>query len=68
MKYFGTFDSFDRAGGSGQIKPDLPRDNIRFETTAILWDKNIDPIKGQRLSYDIGSHDGQPRALNLQTI
>jgi len=68
MKYFGTVDSFDRAGGSGQIKPDLPRDNIRFETTAILWDNNIDPIKGQRLSYDIGSHDGQPRALNLQTI
>ena len=68
MKYFGTVDSFDSTTGNGLIKPDLPRDNIRFETSAIMWDKEIAPFKGQRLSYDIGSENGQQRALNLQTI
>ena len=68
MKYFGTVDSFDSAAGNGQIKPETGGVAIRFETSAILWDKNVEPIKGQRLSYDIGSENGQPRALNLQTI
>ena len=68
MKYFGTVESFDSAAGNGQIKPDLARDNIRFQTTAVLWDKEIGPTKGERLSYEVGSEDGQPTALNLQTI
>jgi cold shock CspA family protein len=68
MKYFGTVESFDSAAGNGQIKPETGADAIRFETTAIMWDKNTDPVKGQRLSYDLGSEKGQPRALNLQTI
>ena len=68
MKYFGTVDSFDSVAGNGQIKPDLPRDNITFEASAIMWDNNAPPTKGQRLSYDIGSPNGQPRALNIQTI
>ncbi len=68
MRYFGTVDSFDSAAGCGQIKPDLPRENIRFQSTAILWDKKIGPPKGQRLSYEVGSDDGQPAALNLETI
>lgn len=68
MKYFGTVDSFDSAAGNGQIKPETGGDTIRFETTAIMWDKKIEPTKGQRLSYDVGSEKGQPRALNLQTI
>ena len=68
MKFFGTVESFDSAAGSGQIKPETGGDAIRFETSAILWDKNTAPTKGQRLSYDVGSENGQPRALNLQTI
>jgi cold shock CspA family protein len=68
MKYFGTVESFDNALGKGQIKPETGGEPIRFETTAILWDKNTAPTKGQRLSYDLGSENGQPRALNLQTI
>jgi len=68
MRYFGTVDSFDSAAGCGQIKPDLPRENIRFQSTAILWDKKIGPPKGQRLSYEVGSDDGQPASLNLETI
>ena len=68
IKYFGTVESFDSAAGNGQIKPETGGNAIRFETTAIMWDKKIEPIKGQRLSYDVGSEKGQPRALNLQTI
>ena len=68
MKYFGTVESFDSAAGNGQIKPEAGGDAIRFETSAIMWDKNTAPTKGQRLSYDVGSENGQTRALNLQTI
>jgi cold shock CspA family protein len=68
IKYFGTVESFDSAAGNGQIKPETGGNAIRFETTAIMWDKNTDPVKGQRLSYDLGSDRGQPRALNLQII
>ncbi len=68
MRYFGTVESFDSIAGAGQIKPDLARDNIRFETTAILWDRYTAPIRGERLSYDVGSENGQPTALNLQKI
>jgi cold shock CspA family protein len=68
MKYFGTVESFDSAAGNGQIKPETGGEPIRFETTAIMWDKNTAPTMGQRLSYDVGSDKGQPRALNLQTI
>lgn len=46
MRYFGTVDSFDSVAGYGQIKPDLARDNIRFQTTAVLWDKTVGPPKG----------------------
>ena len=68
MRYFGTVESFASAAGTGQIKPDLARDNIRFETTAILWDRFTAPTGGERLSYDVGTEGGQPTALNLQKI
>ena len=68
MKYFGTVDSFDVEAGNGQIKPEVGGDAIRFESSAILWDKNTEPTKGQRLSYDMGSENDEPRALNLQRI
>lgn len=68
MKYFGTVESFDSAAGNGQIKPETGGEPIRFEKNAIAWDKNVVPTKGQRLSYDVGNENGQPRALNLQTI
>jgi cold shock CspA family protein len=68
MKYFGTVESFDSSAGSGQIKPETGGEAIRFEKGAVKWDNNAVPAKGQRLSYDVGSENGQPRALNLQTI
>ena len=68
MKYFGTVESFNSAAGSGQIKPETGGEVIRFEKSAVAWDNNATPTKGQRLSYDVGSENGQPLALNLQTI
>ena len=68
MKYFGTVESFDSAAGSGQIKPETGGEAILFEKSAVAWGNNAVPTKGQRLSYDVGSENGQPRALNLQTI
>ena len=69
MKHFGTVKSFDTVTGHGEIKPEVAGNDIRFETGAIMWDKKIAPVVGQRLSYDVGSGpDRRPTALNLQTI
>lgn len=69
MKYFGTIKSFDTTLGHGEIKQETGGDDLRFETTAIMWDKKIPPVVGQRLSYERGSNnERQPRALNLMTI
>ena len=69
MKYFGTVKSFDTIEGYGGIKPETGGDDIRFERSAISWEKNALPTVGQRLSYDVGTNnESQPCALNLQTI
>ena len=69
MKYFGTVKSFDSSKGHGEIKQEAGGNDLRFETSAIKWDKNVAPTIGQRLSYDIGQNsERQPCALNFQTI
>jgi cold shock CspA family protein len=69
MKYFGTVKSFDTIKGHGEIKPETGGDDLRFERSAISWDKDALPTVGQRLSYDVGTNnERQPCALNLQTI
>jgi cold shock CspA family protein len=69
MKYFGTVKSFDTIKGHGEIKQEAGGDDLRFETSAIQWDKNVAPTVGQRLSYERGTNsERQPRALNLMTI
>jgi cold shock CspA family protein len=69
MKYFGTVKSFDSAKGHGEIKQEAGGDDLRFDSSAISWDKKTPPTTGQRLSYDVGTNsDREPRALNLQTI
>ena len=69
MKYFGTIKSFDVAKGHGEIKQEVGGDDLRFDSSAICWDKTTSPTTGQRLSYDVGTNaDREPRALNLQTI
>ena len=69
MKYFGTVTSFDSDKGQGEIKQEAGGDDLRFEKSAISWDKNVAPTVGQRLSYERGTNnERQPRALNLMTI
>ena len=69
MKLFGTVKSFDTMSGNGEIKPEAGGEPIRFEKSAISWEKNTPPTVGQRLSYELdASNDRQPRAMNLQTV
>jgi CspA family cold shock protein len=69
MKLFGTVKSFDSVQGHGQITPEAGGDLIRFDKSAIAWDKATPPMVGQRLSYDIGQDEQRkPCAVNLQTI
>lgn len=68
MKYFGTVKSFDTAKGLGEIKPETGGDMLGFERSAFSWENNNVPTVGQRLSYDVGTKDSRPCALNLQTI
>jgi cold shock CspA family protein len=69
MKYFGTVKSFDSASGHGEIKQETGGDDLRFEKSAISWDKSAVPTVGQRLSYERGTGaNHQPCALNLMTI
>ncbi len=67
MRLFGTVQSFDTIKGRGQIKPEVGNDLIAFERGAIAWDKDRLPAIGQRLSYEAGTNNDQPCALNLQT-
>jgi cold shock CspA family protein len=69
MKYFGTVKSFDTIKGHGEIKQEAGGDDLRFEKSAISWDKTVAPTVGQRLSYERGTSAAQkPCALNLMTI
>jgi cold shock protein len=69
MKTFGIVSSLDLEHGRGSIKPEAGGDNLPFERSAFGWDIKANPPKtGQRLSYEVGTKDNKPCALNLQTI
>ena len=69
MKLFGIVQSFDKAQGFGSIQPEAGGDALRFENSAIKWNRSDSPTAEQRLSYELGtSADGKPCALNLQTV
>ena len=68
MKYFGTVKSFDSATGSGEIRPEAGGELLPFESSAFTWAKDVVPTIGQRLSYDKGTANEKPAALNLQTV
>ena len=68
MKYFGTVKAFDNQLGLGTIKHETGGDDLRFESSAINWDITKSPTVGQRLSYDKGTLDSQPCAINLARI
>jgi cold shock CspA family protein len=67
MKLFGTVQSFDKDGGFGAIKPDTGGGDLRFENSAINWDRGGHPKADQRLSYELGTGTtGEPCAINLR--
>ena len=68
MKYFGTVKSFDADKGIGSLKPETGGDDLHFERSAIKFDMPSVPSVGQRLSYDRGTVDSQPCAVNLERI
>ena len=69
MKLFGTVQSFDKAQGFGSIQPEAGGDALRFENSAIKWDRTDSPKAEQRLSYELGTNsDGKPCAVNLHQI
>ena len=69
MKLFGIVQSFDMTKGFGSIQPETGGHALRFENSAIKWNRSDSPRADQRLSYELGTNaDGNPCALNLQTI
>jgi cold shock protein len=69
MKLFGIVQSFDSAKGFGSIQPEAGGDALRFENSAIKWERTDSPRAEQRLSYELGANsDGQPCAVNLQAV
>lgn len=66
---FGTVQSFDTAKGFGSIQPEAGGEALRFENSAIRWNRSDSPKPEQRLTYELGaSPDGQPCAVNLQSV
>jgi len=69
MKLFGTVQSFDKDKGFGSIKPEAGGDALRFENSAIKWNRSDHPQAAQRLSYEMGTGtNGKPCAVNLNSI
>lgn len=69
MTLFGTVQSFDKDKGFGSIKPEAGGDILRFENSAINWDRTGHPKAEQRLSYEMGTNsDGKACAVNLRQI
>lgn len=68
MKYFGTVKSFDETSGHGSIEPDTGGPALSFGQSASSWNRVAPPRPGQRLSYDLHHANGQPSAVNVETI
>lgn len=69
MKLFGTVQSFDKAQGFGSIQPEGGGEALRFENSAIKWDRTDSPKAEQRLSYELGTNsEGNACAVNLHQI
>lgn len=68
MKYFGTVKAFDEETGRGWIVPETGGEALGFDQSAVSWNRVAPPRPGQRLSYDLHHTNGQPNAVNLETI
>ena len=65
---YGKVESFDTDKGTGLLTPEAGGKGIAFERGAFSWDNKTPPTVGQRLSYEAGTYNDAPCALNLQTV
>ena len=68
MRHFGTVRSFDATTGRGSIRSGGPGRFIGFQKGAALWQRSLDPVFGQRLSYEVALTDSGPRAVKLRNV
>lgn len=66
MRHFGTVKSFDATTGHGSICPSRAGGLIGFQKGTALWQRSVDPVPGQRLSYELALKDGGARAVKLR--
>jgi cold shock CspA family protein len=63
----GTVLTFDRARGWGWAMPDDRTDDIYLHRLNLQPDrKYLNP--GDRISYELGEHDGKPCAVNIRYL
>jgi hypothetical protein len=61
MKDVGTAKAFDAILRHGQIRFEAAGDALRFETTAIAWDKQIPTVADRPLACDLVTNQDRPR-------
>lgn len=67
MTLFGKIKSIDESKGFGMITPEKGGDALRFEQSALKWERTDKPKVDQRLSYEDGKNkEGHAVAVNLQ--
>ena len=68
MRLTGTVRSFDAAKGRGLIVADSGGEYLIFERSGIYLNPLVPPLEGQRLTYELGSRDGERRAVKLGNV
>ncbi len=68
MKHLGTVRSFDETKDRGLIKPDSGGEHLIFERSGIYQDRRVQPVEGQRLTYQLGTIEGQRCAVDLGNV
>jgi len=66
MRHFGTVKSFDATTGHGSIQRGREGQLIGFQKGAVIWHRSVDPISGQRFSYEVIISEGEARAVKLR--
>jgi cold shock CspA family protein len=66
VRHFGTVKSFDATTGHGLICPSRAGGIIGFQKGSALWQRSVDPVSGQCLSYELILTDGGTRAVKLR--
>lgn len=68
MRHFGTVKAFDATTGHGSICPSRAGGLIGFQKGAALWQRSVDPVSGQRLSYELALTNSGARAVKLRML